>query len=101
MQIHQVVEEHVLRHENDPIAGSVYRRVPVMKRGSTGKIKWQGTVYEAQDGTFDLPADAANHFLRLPGWYEGASPFVDEDPEPVAPKVAPKASRSRKTAAKG
>jgi len=77
-QIHQVIASEQLRHEIDPLKGSIVRRDKVLKKGDVHGISaGDGQEFEIQaDGTFDVPEEVAGFFLKQPDWYPGPNPFV-------------------------
>ena len=101
MQVYHVHTTYEDRWLLDPDKGAVKRREALMKPSGTSSIavpKGQfescpnGQTFTAQsDGTFELPDDVAAHFLRMPGWVEGSSPFPPDDLVPET-KTRKKAS---------
>ena len=82
-QIHNVVESPTSRYVLDPDHGMVQRRELVMRASDVDRIKHGDDTFEVQpDGSFEVPADVAAHYLRMPGWHEGPSPFAPEHREP-------------------
>ena len=82
-QIHNVIESPTMRHVLDPALGLVQRRELVMRASDVDRIKHGADTFEVQpDGSFEVPAEVAAHYLRMPGWHEGPSPFAPEHQEP-------------------
>ena len=85
MQIHCVVESTTEEWVVDPLRGPIKEKRRALQPASTERIVTppggfkscpDGETFEVgPDGTFSLPDDVAEHFLRMPGWHEGASPF--------------------------
>ena len=86
MEIHQVIESEVLRHEIDPVRGIQIRKDRVLKQGSASVISDPefGEFKADKDGTFDVPDGLAVTLLCQPGWHEGPNPFA----EPEEPRKA-------------
>lgn len=105
-QIHSVEETTEDRYILDPKLGAVMRREQVMKPSDTAGISVPAGVFDScpdgasferqADGTFDVPADVAAHYVAQPGWHEGPNPFP---PEP--PAETPKDEEPSKGSAKG
>lgn len=76
-QIYNVKVDYRERWVMDDKEGAVLRRERVTQPADTVEIVHAGKHYGLRsDGTFWLPDEAADHFLRQPGWLEGASPFA-------------------------
>jgi hypothetical protein len=93
-QIHQVIASEEARHEIDPLRGSIVRKEQVLKRGSVEKIASpeHGGFSISDDGTFDVPEELAEFYLKQPDWYQGPNPFVQMEEQKA--KVATKPKRS-------
>ncbi|MGO9903487.1 MAG: hypothetical protein ACLP0J_28255 [Solirubrobacteraceae bacterium] len=88
-QIYNVIQSTSDRYVLDPDRGMVQRRELVMQASDVHAIKHGDEQFEvAPDGTFDVPAHVAAHFLRQPGWHEGSNPFAEVEPEPGKPARA-------------
>jgi hypothetical protein len=88
-QIYHVIQTTSDRYVLDPERGMVQRRELVMQAATTGAIKHGDDQFEVQaDGTFDVPAHVAAHFLGRPGWHEGSNPFAEAQDEPEKPARA-------------
>ena len=90
MEIHQVIESEVLRHELDPIRGVQMRKERVLKQGSASVITDpEFGEFKAENGTFDVPDGLAVTLLCQPGWYEGPNPFAEvAEPKKARAKAA-------------
>jgi len=91
VKIHHVHQDFVDRWVTDPNLGVVKRHELVMKPSSIDSIALPDgrTFSRAADGSFDVDAITAKHFLAMPGWQEGPSPFPDDDMEPEPEEVRP------------
>lgn len=80
MQIHEVVEQEVQEHELDPRHGVRLRIGKVLAPSGTERIAHGDEVFDAVDGTFDVPEHVAEFYLGLPGWFSGPNPFSEAKP---------------------
>lgn len=80
MQIHEVVEQLEQKHELDPRHGVRLRTERVIVPSTTHVIAFDGETYEAENGTFDVPAEVAEFYLGRPGWFSGPNPFAEKVP---------------------
>lgn len=80
MQIHEVVEQQVQKHELDPRHGVRLRIDRVLAPSGTERIVHGDETFDAVDGTFDVPAEVADFYLGLPGWFSGPNPFSEAKP---------------------
>ena len=104
MKIHNVIEGTTEEWVLDPARGAIKEQRRALKPSDADRIVVakgahdscpEGAAFERQsDGTFEVPDDVAAHFLVMPGWHEGASPFPPpemvkewEEREPVISKV--------------
>ena len=102
MQIHDVEERVEERWVLDPVHGPTQKRELAANRSTTSVISVpaggfascpEGQTFElGADGSFDVPEDVAAHFLRMPGWHVGISPFPPEDLKPEEPIKVSKVS---------
>jgi hypothetical protein len=109
MQIYNLQETYEERWILDPVTGPAKRREAVVKPSGMDRISVpagvyascpQGKVFEVQpDGTFEVPQDIGEFYVRQPGWHSGASPFPSDDlppsREPLRPLRVTKAHQSR------
>jgi hypothetical protein len=95
-QIYNVIQSTANRYVLDPDQGMVQRRELVMKASDVSAIKHADDTFEVQaDGTFDVPEHVAKHFLRMPGWHEGANPFAAAEPEQEKPAESKARARAK------
>ena len=93
VQIHHVRTVHRYDYVEDQYGQMQRRPVDRFIRSDTDRIAHPdaGTFEVSPDGSFYVPVEVAQHFLRMPDWHEGPSPFA---PEPVA--ETPRAKTARK-----
>jgi hypothetical protein len=107
MQIHNATSSTKLVWSLDPVRGPVQQTERVVERAGTTQISVpkggfastpEGATFDIQpDGTFHVPDDVGEFYVRTPNWFEGASPFppaemVAEFEKAKAPK-SPRPSR--------
>jgi hypothetical protein len=80
VKIHQVVVTETPHYEVDPVLGVKRTTSKDMLPGSASVISAgdHGTFEVGSDGAFDVPNELGEEFLRMPGWFPGANPFVVE-----------------------
>ncbi len=77
-QIYNVIEGTENRYVVDPDRGVVQRSELVMQASDVDRIVHEdGTFEVGPHGTFQVPDHVAAHFLRQPGWHQGANPFAE------------------------
>ena len=81
MQIHHIEVTFKNRYELDPDSGQrVLRREPLLKRSGVEKIQDGKKAYTIdKDGSFEVPDALGERLVRGPGWFEGPSPFSDDE----------------------
>lgn len=79
MQIHQleVVTEH--EHVLDPRRGMVLKAIEKLQPGSITGITYDDDTYLCgPDGTFEVPGEVGEYYLRQKGWNVGPNPFAEQ-----------------------
>lgn len=92
IQIHHVKTQHTHRYVEDEYGQMQRRPVDRFVKSDVDRIVHPsaGTFEVQPDGSFFVPVEVAQHYLRMPDWNEGPSPFA---PDPVEER--PRASKAR------
>ena len=83
-RIYHAHEQIIPQHYVDPSTGRIeLRQVAQLSPAGDDRIIWpqpdgsQRTFEIQPDGSFDVPVEVAEHYLRMPGWNVGSSPFAE------------------------
>ncbi len=107
MQIHQLQVERIYESTLDGRTGRIWKQSSErLAAGDATAITFDGEEYRrAQDGSFEVPAEAGDFYTRQDGWFAGANPFAGqieaENAEAAKAKAAELAAQKRQASREG